>query len=153
VSAVRCRLATPADLPALLELETAAFAAVDRFPRAAWRRMLTSPSALVLVVREGGACLGAIAWLLRRTSAQARMYSLAVAPQARGRGLAQALFAASLRRLPARIQRLSLEVRASNLPARTLYERLGFQITCPLPGYYDDGGDGVRMQRARAGGP
>lgn len=78
------------------------------------------------------------------------MYSLAVHPRARGRGLARALVAASLRRLPAGISRLGLEVRADNAAAVGLYCALGFIETARLPAYYGRGRHGLRMRAARA---
>lgn len=45
------------------------------------------------------------------------------------------------------IQKLILEVRASNNPALTLYEKLGFTRTGLRKNYYQDGEDAVLMER------
>ncbi len=37
------------------------------------------------------------------------------------------------------------EVRADNQPSRALLARNGYSEAEPLPGYYDDGADGIRM--------
>jgi ribosomal protein S18 acetylase RimI-like enzyme len=143
------RAGRPADVDAILALEAAAFPAEDRFPRASWRRLLASASAMVLVQPGADGIDAGIAWLLRRGSSLARMYSLAVHPRARGRGLAKRLVAASLRRFPAGIDTLGLEVRSDNAAAVGLYCALGFIETARLPRYYGDGRDGIRMRAAR----
>ena len=46
-----------------------------------------------------------------------------------------------------------LEVRVSNAPARSLYERLGFQVIGTRKEYYDDPvEDALVMRRSRAAG-
>ena len=144
-SASRLRVARPGDLDGILALEQAAFPPEDCFPRRSWRGLLASPSALCLVVDEGRV-IASIAWLLRSTSTLARMYSLAVHPDARGRGLARRLVAESLRRLPARIDTLGLEVRSDNQAAVGLYCGIGFFETARLPDYYGPGRSGLRMR-------
>lgn len=144
------RAATSSDLDGILALETAAFPAEDRFPRRSWRRLLTVDSALCLVVGEPQHVLASVAWLLRDGSGLARMYSLAVHPEARGRGLARELVRVSLRRLPRRIDTLGLEVRADNAAAVGLYCALGFMETARLPAYYGPGRDGLRLRATLA---
>ena len=78
------------------------------------------------------------------------MYSLAVHPEARGRGLARELVRVSLRRLPRRIDTLGLEVRADNAAAVGLYCALGFMETARLPAYYGPGRDGLRLRATLA---
>lgn len=133
------------DLDGILALEQAAFPPEDCFPRRSWRGLLGSPSALCLV-SEDQRIIASIAWLLRSTSSLARMYSLAVHPDARGRGLARRLIAASLRKLPRRIDTLGLEVRSDNQAAVGLYCALGFIETARLPDYYGPGRSGLRMR-------
>lgn len=94
--------------------------------------------------------LASIAWLLRRGSNNARMYSLAVHPDARGRGLARLLIASSLRRLAPDITSLSLEVRRDNTAAVGLYCALGFAETALLRQYYGRGRHGLRMRAPRS---
>jgi [ribosomal protein S18]-alanine N-acetyltransferase len=154
-AAGRLRPATVDDLEGILALEQASFPAEDCFPRRSWRRLLQVPSALCLVVddRTDGSAGGwtihaSIAWLLRRGSDNARMYSLAVHPDARGRGLARALIQASLRRLPGNIDSLSLEVRRDNQAAVGLYCAIGFTETALLRQYYGRGRHGIRMRAA-----
>ena len=114
---MKIRPATLADLPALLALE--AHFPSDRMPPRAWRRFLTSGTAEALVATERGAVIGNLLLLTRKGSAKARVYSVIVAPEARGRGLGEALVvageqAARLRGCAA----VTLEVRADNPAAQ-----------------------------------
>ncbi|MEN8821837.1 MAG: N-acetyltransferase [Abyssibacter sp.] len=141
------RSATPADLPALLTLE-AGFAS-DRITPRAMRRLLQRPSAQMRVIdgeSPPNTLAAASILLTRRGSRVARLYSLVVAPSARGQGLGDALVddAMHLARL-GDCDRLSLEVAESNTAARRLYARHGFSEAKRLPGYYADGGDGLRL--------
>ncbi len=65
------------------------------------------------------------------------MMNIAVHPAYRRRGVGEALVSELIARVKARGSRsLTLEVRASNLPAQRLYEKLGFVQTGRRPGYY-----------------
>lgn len=140
-------LAAAGDIDALVRLEES-FPAADRISRRSWRRFLTSPSARVLVAREGGRVAGAAVLLLRRGSDIARLYSIAVAGDAAGRGIGAALLerAAELA-ASAGASRLRLEVRASNARAVSLYSRAGFETIGEKSGYYGDGEAAIRMER------
>jgi ribosomal-protein-alanine N-acetyltransferase len=69
----------------------------------------------------------------------AELETIAVAAELQRRGLARQLFQAMVDELHlARIASLVLEVRASNRPARALYDSLGFTQTGLRPRYYAD---------------
>ena len=70
---------------------------------------------------------------------EADMMNLAVCPEYRRNGVAQKLVESLFAGLSEKdVGSLSLEVRASNAPARALYEKLGFaQVGC-RPNYYRD---------------
>ena len=83
---------------------------------------------LWLVARLDGAFAGYVG---------AQLVPLAVVPELRRRGTAQALLQALQERLAARgIGSLTLEVRASNLPAQRLYTAAGFACIGRRPNYY-----------------
>ncbi len=148
---VAVRRAGAADLDALVALEEASFSA-DRISRRQYRRHLASASACVLVAGSGSApCLGSALVFFRRGSPTARLYSLAIRAQARGRGLGAALIEAAEAEARSRgCHHMRLEVRTDNLPAIALYERLGYRRIGVCRAYYADGADGWRYAKALA---
>lgn len=144
--APQIRRAEPSDLAGLMALE-AQFPG-DRISRSAMRRLLRSPSAHVLVADAGGSIAGALILLTRRNARRGRIYSLAVDAAQRRQGLASRLLAAAhalARELGC--PGITLEVRKDNDAARAFYARHGYRVLRELPGYYEDGGDGLRMGR------
>ena len=146
--AISVREAADDDLDALVALECATFE-TDRISLAQWRRHVASDTACVLVAGPRGRVDGAAVVLYRRNSRRARLYSLAVAETARGRGLAKALLAAAeMGALRRGCDLLVLEVRADNPSAIALYEQRGYRRAARLPAFYEDGADGWRYTRA-----
>jgi [ribosomal protein S18]-alanine N-acetyltransferase len=82
-------------------------------------------------------------WLLLD---EAHIATIASHPDWRGCGLGQVLMLALLDAAMAGGAATStLEVRAGNLPARRLYEKLGYEVTGVRKNYYRDGEDGLIM--------
>lgn len=76
--------------------------------------------------------------LARLAAGEAEILTIAVARSQRRRGLGRDLMEAVLRALHAeRADALFLEVDETNLPAITLYRRLGFREVARRPGYYE----------------
>lgn len=137
------RVGELADLNELLALE--AMFPGDRLSARQLRRHLRSASAWLGVIVVAGVLSGYALLFFRRGLASARLYSLAVAPQARGLGLGRRLLQAAETEAGKRgCSALRLEVRADNQPANALYQAQGYQRQRALPGYYEDGGDGWR---------
>ncbi len=144
---LRIRDAKPADLAALSEIETRAFAA-DRLSRRSFRRLLGRPSAALRVAVAAGAVVGYYLVLTRIGSSVARLYSLAVAASARGQGVGDRLLADAERQAKRRgATVLRLEVRADNGGAIRLYAGRGFARFGTYPAYYADGTDALRFQK------
>lgn len=98
---------------------------------------LENPLSLWLVAQDRERVLGYVG--SQSVLGQADMMNLAVAPQARRQGVARCLIRALEQSLRARqVHSLTLEVRASNQPARALYEAVGFQQVGRRPRYYLD---------------
>jgi ribosomal-protein-alanine N-acetyltransferase len=140
------RAARAADLPGLLALESR-FPG-DRLSARQFRYHLANPRAVLRVLVQGPALLGYHLLLTRAGSRWARLYSLVVDPAARGRGLGRVLLADAERQARrAGCSGLRLEVRQDNAAANALYAAAGYHRLAPLPGYYQDGGDGWRLRR------
>ena len=146
-AAIRIRRATLADLDALVALEQASFT-TDHLSRRQYRRHLRGDGALVLAAVERGALLGKALVFLRADTDIARLYSIAVADAARGRGLGAMLLAAAERAARARgAQRMRLEVRQDNGAAIQLYERRGYRRFGAHERYYEDGAPAWRYEK------
>jgi len=142
------RPADAKDLDALVHLEGLCFD-YSRIGKRSFQRLLKSASAHLLVVPEPetGQLLAYALLLTRKNSSRWRLYSIAVAPQARGKGFARALLTQCMAMAQQQgASGLSLEVKSDNKSAIALYEDLDFAVVDLLPGYYDDGTDGYRMR-------
>ncbi len=96
---------------------------------------LTNPLSEWLVALDGDRVVGYVG--SQTVMAEADMMNLAVAREYRGRGIARSLIGELIFRLAAQgCYQITLEVRASNEPAISLYEKLGFQQVGRRPGYY-----------------
>lgn len=138
------RRAEPGDLDALVALESCVFDH-DRMSRAQFRRHLGGQSAIVLIAEAGGMLFGAAVVFFRAGTTYARLYSLARAPVARGRGVGAALLNAAEAAARARgADRMGLEVRTDNAAAIALYEACGYHKHGQHQRYYDDGADAYR---------
>jgi ribosomal-protein-alanine acetyltransferase len=138
----------PSDLDAIDRIEGRSFGA-DRFARRNLRRLLKSPASAFLVAEAAGRPAGYAMLLFRRDAGVARLYSIAVDPDHRGRGLAERLIAEASQKARDRgASRLRLELRPSNAVALRLYERAGFKAIEGKSGYYVDGEDAIRMDLA-----
>lgn len=96
---------------------------------------LTNQLALWLVAVEDGRVAGYIG--SQTVPDESDMMNVAVHPDFRRRGIAEALVTALCAALKAQGSvSLTLEVRASNDPAKALYEKLGFEQVGRRPNYY-----------------
>jgi len=143
----RIRRAATSDLDALVALERAAFT-TDHLSRRQYRRHLQSTSAQVLAAVDRSGLLGKAVVFFRGNSTIARLYSIAVAHGARGRGLGEALLAAAEHAAERNgAQCMRLEVRPDNSAAIRLYERQGYRRFGDYPGFYEDGADAWRYEK------
>ena len=96
---------------------------------------LTNPLSLWLIAEEDGRVCGYIG--SQTVLDETDMMNIAVHPDYRRRGIAAGLISELVNRLKARGSHiLRLEVRQSNAPAITLYERLGFKQLGLRKNYY-----------------
>lgn len=140
------RAARSDDLSALLALEERSFE-TDRLSKRALARAILSPSQAVLVVEAGDGILGSAIVGFRRGSMIARLTSIAIDPDATGRGLGLRLIRACEHAAFERgCDRLILEVRADNAPAIALYDKAGYSMFGRYADYYEDGEAAVRFE-------
>ncbi|WP_219703948.1 GNAT family N-acetyltransferase/peptidase C39 family protein [Marinomonas lutimaris] len=142
------RLASIDDLKALLVLEGKAFTG-DRLSRRSFRHAITSSgSALFVAMKEDGELLGYALLHLRQGTHLARLYSLAVSPEARGLGIGKLLIQACEKKaLKKGKMLLRLEVSDVNHNAIALYQKMGYKEFGHYDAYYEDQTDAIRMQK------
>lgn len=146
------RRAVEGDLEALETLELS-FPG-DRLPRASLARLLGRDSAELWVAEADGRVIGDAVVLFRKGFASARLYSLVVSLESRGRGVARALLARAEQGARERgAVSMRLEVRADNGAAIALYRREGYEVVGSTAEYYQDHSEALRMlKRFAAGG-
>lgn len=126
---------TNEQLPQAAALEQVCFPA-DPWSEELFRAALENPSAAVLLAQgEDGAVLGYA--VLSVVLDEGNLDNIAVAPQARRQGAADALLNILTSFGRDNLSRLMLEVRASNAPAIALYEKHGFAAVGRRKNYYD----------------
>ncbi|ATB66082.1 peptidase C39 family protein [Pseudomonas mosselii] len=144
---IEFRLATFDDLPALLALENQCFA-LDRLTPRSFRWMLSHANASLLVAQRDGQLMGYALLLFHRGTSLARLYSIAIAEQARGRGLGARLLEQAERcALEHDRAYLRLEVRTDNPKAIALYERHGYRRFAQVDDYYEDHTSALRYEK------
>jgi ribosomal-protein-alanine N-acetyltransferase len=133
-------------LARVLRIERASFGA-EAWPRKYFLELYRDCGGFFVVAKVGGRIAGyAVACAEKRN---AEIASLAVHPDYRRRGVADALMRHTLRELRgAGFGRVELMVRTGNTVGAQLYRALGFRRVRTMPGYYEDGGDGFLMARA-----
>lgn len=141
------RKAEISDLPQLIAIEENSFSS-DKLSRRSFRHWVTAPHGVLYIAEEDDSILGyGLVWCHRGTRL-ARLYSLAVSPAARGKGVASRLLnvleteAAARKRIFMR-----LEVAKPNSAAIELYERSGYRVFGEYCDYYHDHSDALRMQK------
>lgn len=141
------RAADASDLDALVALENRCFDG-DRMSRRSYAAALRNPRARVLAAMDGRRLVGAAVVFMRAGSPAARLYSVAVDPTLRGRGLgARLLAAAEAAARESGAASLRLEVKERNKTALALYAKSGYGIIGRIAQYYDDGSDARRLEK------
>lgn len=131
---------TPADLDGVMEVERSSF--LTPWSRDAFASEIMQTYTVYLVAREGDKVVAHggmhVVW------EDAHVTNIAVLPAYRGRGLGERMMLELIARASARgAVRMTLEVRATNTPAQTLYRKLGFESRpgAIRKGYYTDTGE------------
>jgi len=120
------------------------------FPKDAWPLLdiigvLTLPSVIRLKAVIEEQLVGFIAADIRRSQNQAWIATICVLPTHQQRGIGSALLRASEEGVNVGSVRLS--VRASNIPAISLYQHHGYHQVGVWPRYYQDGEDALVFEK------
>ena len=141
------RNATLADLDRLETLENRVFD-LDRLSRRSLRNFIVNPKAALIVADRGDHLAGYALLTFRSGTALARLYSIAVSPEAGRSGVGRAMMHAAEK---AAIERdcilLRLEVRADNHGAISLYHKLGYRQFGTYEHYYEDDQTALRLEK------
>lgn len=145
------RRATPADLDAMMALETAMFVN-DAWSTETMASELTNSTAYYLVAEADGEVVAYSGVLAPIGSPDSDVQTITVAPAWRRRGIARDLMGRMLAEAVDRGARETfLEVRVDNPGAQALYESLGFEGIATRPRYYmPDGVDALVMRLKHA---
>ena len=123
-------------LPQLTALERICFPA-DPWSESVYRAALDNPAVAILLAQgEDGALLGYA--VLSVVLDEGNLDNIAVAPESRRNGVADALLSALAGFGREHLACLMLEVRASNAPAIALYQKHGFAAVGRRKNYYDE---------------
>jgi len=146
-AALPARRAALADADALEAFENKVFDG-DQLSRRSFRYYADTPTAILRVMKQGGALAAYSLLAFRKGSKIARLYSIAVDPAHEGQGLGRALLRTAERDARAHgCVTLRLEVRIDNKRAIALYEKNGFTRFDEIEDYYEDGATAVRMEK------
>lgn len=140
------RRARVADVAALVDLERSF--PTDRLSARSFRHLIRRGRADVWIHEQAGTLLGNAVVLYRRGTRIARLYSLVVAPRARGRGIGGTLLTwAEHNAARRRCTELRLELRPANRAATALYGKRGYEDRGLTPKFYEDGKPARRMAK------
>ena len=136
------------DLDALDSLEKKVFSS-DRLSRRSLRDYIKSEKVRLLVLETSAGLAGYALVAFRKGSDLARLYSIAVDPALRRKGMGQSLLDACEKAARERSCRgLRLEVHIDNTAAIDLYERNGYRRFAKLEDYYEDGAAALRFEKS-----
>ncbi len=141
--------ATLSDLNALSSLEEQVFDHLryHTISKKQYRYLLTKGKCHIYKAVSDGELVGSVVVFHRKSSAFARLYSLAVDSAYRGQSIGRKLVehVADMMRQKG-CKGLLCEMRADDNRLLDFYQNLGFKITGKLPNYYADGAQGLKLK-------
>jgi len=139
------QVASLRDLAALRRLEHACFEK-DAWSLLDLMAVLTWPEVVRLKAVEDGEMVGFVAGDPRPSEGVSWIATIGVDPRYQRRGIGRALLEACEAQI--KLPRVKLTVRISNQGAISLYEKLGYRSVDIWRRYYNDGEDGLVMEKA-----
>lgn len=129
----------------LMRVEEESFPPVDRYSAWFLHALCTRCQETSFVAEYGGEVVGYVIACVE--SGKGHIVTIAVRPKYRRRGFGRLLLCKALIALSERgVKSAFLEVRTSNLPAISLYEKFNFRVKGRLKSYYLDGEDAYLME-------
>ena len=136
---------TNSDLAQVIRIENASFT-TDAYQIEDFQQVYHKCSELSIVAEIAGRIAGYMMTCV--LSNRGHVFSLAVSPAYRRRGVGEALFRYTVDRLSERgIRRIELEVRRTNDVGRSFWNRMGFLPVVTIPDFYDDGAEALLMRK------
>ena len=133
------------DLSIIEEMEKRCFA--DPWTREMFASLLRFPFQYAIVAEDGGQVCGYCCF--SSLFEDAELLNIAVDTPYRKRGIGESLLGEMLSRVKTLgAQNCFLEVRKSNAPATSLYEKYGFERCGVREKYYGDGEDAILMKKS-----
>ncbi|RPI35064.1 MAG: N-acetyltransferase [Chloroflexota bacterium] len=134
------------DLNQILRIENASFLAVDAYSLEDIKRLHAVCAGLNIVADVDGEIAGYMMTCIHPDRGD--IYSLAVNPAYRRKGIGEALFDYTLLKIKEKgLKKIELEVRKTNNGGKSFWERMGFFQVDTLPDFYEDGAEALLMRR------
>lgn len=142
---------TPEDAARCAELEKIIFPEDDPWTPSAFVSELRS-GCTYYAARDGGTLVGygGLGFVAGPPQVEAEIHNIAVDPVHRGRGIGRLLIQSLLDVADAQRAVLFLEVRTDNVPAKSLYESVGFTVVGLRRRYYRPSGADAHTMRREA---
>jgi ribosomal-protein-alanine N-acetyltransferase len=142
------RRARTSDLLPILEIEDQSFEDFLRYKPHEMYYLLFEANSEGWVATLNDAILGYYILLFRKNSCIARLYSIAVAPEYRGKGVGSAMLQHAENRARKKgCKKMHLEVKDTNTAALNMYIKHGYTIIDFLQDYYREGMPAYRMEK------
>ena len=144
------RPATVHDIDALVAIENQSFGS-DILSRRSFRYLLTKGHANTVLAEQDGRVCGYAMALYSAGTSMSRLYSLAVVPELRRRGIGLRLLQAIMQQAKDQdCASMRLEVRRDNEPAQSLFRKSGYKQFGAIADYYEDHMDALRYEKSLA---
>jgi ribosomal-protein-alanine N-acetyltransferase len=150
LSQLRLRPLQAQDLPALLRLDASCFPPRISYSRAELEYFVRHPRSTTTIAEIAGQIAGfcVVDWKLESGRKVGHFITIDVSPELRRKGLGRLLMQAGEADLAAMGSiAITLEVATNNAGALAFYDRLGYQATGRIPGYYGDGTDALVLRK------
>ncbi len=133
------------DINSILEIENDCFGE-ESFTRDQFKYLIEKAKGALFCLKLNNSTTAYVSVLINERWSYGRIYSIAVSPQSRGKGLAQLLINRVVEfAVEKRLRNIFLEVRVENSAAIALYKKNGFVVKETKENYYGNWEDAYSM--------